>query len=67
VATEDVVMMLEQSGFDTGVDMPRLIKAALLAEQLTGNCPGPRAKAWLSKQYGASAGMGDGTPVCSAA
>lgn len=67
VATEDVVMMLEQSGFDTGVDMPRLIKAALLAERLTGNCPGPRAKAWLSKQYGESAGMGDGTAVCSAA
>jgi hydroxymethylglutaryl-CoA lyase len=66
VATEDVVMMLEQSGFDTGIDMPRLIKAALLAEQLTGNCPGPRAKAWLGKQYGESAGMANTQPVCAA-
>lgn len=57
VATEDVVLLLEQCGFDTGVDLPALIQAALLAERLTGNCPGPRAKLWLRKQYGASAGL----------
>jgi hydroxymethylglutaryl-CoA lyase len=57
VATEDVVMLLEQSGFDTGVDMPALIRAAQLAQRLTGNCPGPRNKMWLAKQYGASAGV----------
>ncbi len=57
VATEDVVMMLEQSGFDTGVDMQALIEAALLAERLTGNCAGPRSKLWLRKQYGQAAGL----------
>jgi hydroxymethylglutaryl-CoA lyase len=57
VATEDVVLMLEQSGFDTGVDIRALIAAALLAERLTGNCPGPRSKLWVKKQYGMSAGV----------
>lgn len=48
VATEDVVMMLEQMGFDTGVDMGGLLRASDLAESLTGTAPGGRAKPWLS-------------------
>jgi len=52
VATEDVVMLLEQSGFATGIDMPRLLEAAALAARLTGNCPGARSRAWLHKRYG---------------
>ncbi|MEM1111297.1 MAG: hydroxymethylglutaryl-CoA lyase [Pseudomonadota bacterium] len=47
VATEDVVMMLEQMGVDTGVDLDRLLQASDLAEALTGTAPGGRAKAWL--------------------
>jgi len=47
VATEDVVMMLEQMGFDTGVDLDALLRASDLAEELTGTAPGGRAKAWL--------------------
>jgi len=47
VATEDVVMMLEQMGFATGIDMDALLRASDLAEQLTGTAPGGRAKAWL--------------------
>jgi hydroxymethylglutaryl-CoA lyase len=54
VATEDVVLMLEQGGFDTGVDLPKLMAAARLAAELTGNCPGPRSRMWLDKRYGAS-------------
>ena len=65
VATEDVVLMLEQSGFDTGVDMAALIDAALLAERLTGNCPGPRSKLWLRRKYGRSAGVPVETTGCS--
>ncbi len=60
LATEDMVMMLEQCGFDTGVDMAALIEAARLAERLTGNCPGPRAQRWLAREYGASAGVAPG-------
>ena len=47
VASEDVVMMLEQMGVDTGIDLDALLVASDLAEELTGTAPGGRAKAWL--------------------
>jgi len=47
VATEDVVMMLEQMGYDTGIDLQELMNASHLAGTLTNNAPGGRAKAWL--------------------
>jgi hydroxymethylglutaryl-CoA lyase len=47
VASEDVIMMLEQMGVDTGIDLDALLRASDLAEQLTGTAPGGRAKAWL--------------------
>ena len=47
VATEDVVMMLEQMGFATGIDLDALLRASDLAQELTGTAPGGRAKAWL--------------------
>lgn len=49
VATEDVVMMLEQMGYDTGIDLLELVKASQLAASLTGNAPGGRARAWLDR------------------
>lgn len=49
VATEDVVMMLEQMGFTTGVDLGALMRAAELAQNLTGTAPGGRASAWLRR------------------
>jgi hydroxymethylglutaryl-CoA lyase len=51
VATEDVVMMLEQMGFVTGIDMGRLLQASQLARDLTGTAPGGRAAAWLNRHY----------------
>lgn len=50
VATEDVVMMLEQMGESTGIDMDALMKASDLAETLTGSAPGGRSKPWLRLQ-----------------
>ncbi len=47
VATEDVVMMLEQMGYETGIDLQRLMNASTLAGRLTNNAPGGRAKRWL--------------------
>ena len=47
VATEDAVMMLHRMGFDTGVDLPRLLAASDLATRLTGTAPGGRAREWL--------------------
>ena len=47
VATEDVAMLLEQMGFDTGIDLDALVRASDLAEELTGTAPGGRSKPWL--------------------
>jgi hydroxymethylglutaryl-CoA lyase len=47
VATDDVAMMLQQMGFDTGIDLGKLMEASDLAEKLTGNAPGGRSKVWL--------------------
>lgn len=54
VATDDVVMMLEQMGFVTGVDQRKLAEASALAAELTGNTPGGRAHAWLNRQLNAA-------------
>lgn len=56
VATEDVAMMLEQMGFDTGIDLDALLRASDLAEELTGTAPGGRAKAWLKPWLAKRAG-----------
>ena len=54
VATEDVVMMLHQMGFETGIDLPRLLAASDLATRLTGTAPGGRAREWLRGRLDAS-------------
>lgn len=50
VATEDVVLMLQQMGFETGIEMAKLVAAADLAAELTGNCNGGHASGWLKRQ-----------------
>ena len=50
VATEVVVMMLEQMGYDTGIGLAPLVAAAELAKSLTGTAPGGRATPWLRRQ-----------------
>mgnify|MGYP000550198011 CR=1 FL=1 len=50
VATEDVVMMLEQMGCETGVDLDGLLRASELATELTGTAPGGRASAWIRQE-----------------
>ncbi len=59
VATEDVVMMLEQMGYDTGIDLQELMKASQLAGALTQNAPGGRSKAWLEGQFSKSGNLHD--------
>lgn len=51
VATEDLVMMCEQMGYSTGIDMLKLLDASDLAIELTKTARGGSAKAWLRKQY----------------
>jgi len=50
VATEDVVMMVQQMGFETGIDLDALMRASRLAAELTGTAPGGRASAWIEKE-----------------
>lgn len=50
VATEDVALLLAQSGFDTGIDLARLVAAADLAAELTGAAQGGHALRWLKRQ-----------------
>lgn len=47
VATEDVVMMLHQMGYETGINVSKLLEASDLAQELTGSAPGGRAKLWF--------------------
>jgi len=50
VATEDVVLMLEQMGFDTGIDLEKLLRAIDLTTELTGSCQGGHSVSWLRTQ-----------------
>ena len=50
VATEDVVMLCESIGYDTGLDMPKLLEAVALLSEMIGTPQGGRAHTWLSKQ-----------------
>jgi hydroxymethylglutaryl-CoA lyase len=50
VATEDVVLMLEQCGLRTGIDIPALRRAIALAERLVGHPLGGRTARWLQSE-----------------
>ena len=48
LATEDLVLMAEQCGFSTGVDLQALVRAVALAGELVGYPVGGRSARWLS-------------------
>ena len=50
VATEDIVLLFDKMGFDTGIDINQLIAASDLAKELTGNCDGGHSLRWLKRQ-----------------
>ena len=50
VATEDVVHMLEQAGYETGIDLEGLRKAVAVAENYTGQKLGGRVLTWIESQ-----------------
>jgi hydroxymethylglutaryl-CoA lyase len=47
LATEDLVLMAEQSGLATGIDVDKLRLAITLAEEITGASLGGRTARWL--------------------
>jgi len=50
VATEDVALLLQQMGFETGINLGKLVDAVELAADLTGNCDGGHSFKWLKRQ-----------------
>jgi hydroxymethylglutaryl-CoA lyase len=50
LATEDLVVLADQCGFRTGIDLPRLRKAVVVAERLTQRKLGGRITAWLRSE-----------------
>ena len=50
LATEDLVLMAEQCGFETGIDVPRLRIAIALAASLTGCQLGGGTSGWLRSE-----------------
>ena len=55
VATEDLVLMLEQSGFATGISLPGLVSAVDLASSLLGRSLGGHCMPWLRRQLSRAA------------
>lgn len=49
VATEDVVMLCEQLGYSTGIDMPALLGVVDTVSDMLGSPQGGRAHYWLSR------------------
>lgn len=49
IATEDLAMMLELMGFDTGIDMEKLFAATRIAGGLIGAPVGGRSTPWLAR------------------
>ena len=50
LATEDLVLMAEQCGFETGISVAKLRTAVAIAERLTRRSLGGRTTAWLQSQ-----------------
>lgn len=50
VATEDLVLLFEQMGIATGIDLRKLVAAAELAADLTASNAGGNALGWLRSQ-----------------
>lgn len=50
MATEDLVSMLHQMGYETGIDEARLLEASAFAGDLTGLCVGGRMSNWFKSR-----------------
>lgn len=52
-ATEDLVLMAEQSGYTTGIDLTALMEAVAFAERTLGRALGGHAIGWLRRRFAA--------------
>ena len=51
LATEDLVLMAEQSGLSTGISLPQLLNAIDFAESFLQRSLGGRSSTWLRRQH----------------
>lgn len=58
LATEDLVSLLHQAGFHTGIDLAALLTVVETIEALVGRPVGGRARPWLQRQYANHNGRG---------
>lgn len=58
LATEDLVSLLHQAGFDTGIDLDALLAVVDRVRELVGHPVGGRALAWLHNHRAAAAAAG---------
>lgn len=56
LATEDLVLLAERSGFTTGISLPGLLDAIDLAQEVLQRPLGGRSIAWLRKQSDSASG-----------
>ncbi len=49
LATEDLVLMLNDAGFDTGIDLDKLLNSVALTQQLVAHPVGGRSMAYLTR------------------
>lgn len=56
LATEDLVLLAERSGFSTGISLPGLLDAIDLAQEVLQRPLGGRSIAWLRKQSDSASG-----------
>lgn len=55
LATEDLVLMAEQCGFDTGISLDGLVEAIAFAEKVLGRSAGGEALSWYRSRMSARA------------
>jgi len=51
VATEDVVMLCQSAGLDTGIDLQALLEAVSLLTEVIGTAQGGRTHGWLKNNW----------------
>ncbi len=59
LATEDLVSLLQQAGFHTGIDLAALLGVVRHIETLVGRPVGGRSLPWLQRQHGTHNGCGE--------
>jgi len=52
LATEDLVLMLNETGFDTGIDLEKLLDSVALTKELVQHQVGGRSLAYLTRKVG---------------